>query len=221
MTHQIPPPWPGNPEPTARPVATTMTPAALAVAVEKQEAGLSIIFNTETNPIDPMEPARFKSFGPMTRDEALMKHSELQKQLASLKSDELELRAGVAKILLRDPMAPPVKEGINNIPLGEGWIAKVGVKKNYTLISRDEKKDKLTAVDDVMDAMAKIGNEGSFIADRIFKFTVDISTGEYHKLEEAAKTSADSKKLLDLVNTVLEIKDATPTLEIKEPKAKK
>lgn len=193
-------------------------PETNAPQMPPPDNGLAVIFNTADRPIDPQNPTRFASIGPVTRDDILMKHSQVQGELAALKEKELLYRTASALILTT---FSDKKEGVVNVELGQGYVAKVGLKRNYNLISRDEKINKLDAVDNVIDEMAKVGNEGSFIAERMFKWSVDISTGEYHKLEEAAKTSADAKKLLDLVNNVLEIKDATPTLEIKAPKDKK
>lgn len=214
MTHQVPPPWPGVAAPAFPVTNVHQEPQTAAQAGEK----LAVVWNTADRPIDPNEPMRFASIGPVTQDDILLKHSQVQQELAALKERELLYRTASALILTHDSTK---KEGMVNVEIGNGYVAKVGLKKNYTLLSRDEKVSKLDAIDGVIEAMEQVGNEGGFIADRMFKWSVDISTGEYHKLEENALTSADAKKLLDLVNTVLEIKDATPTLEIKEPKASK
>lgn len=204
-------PWPA-------PAPAFTTPPAWPATNAPQQAPANAIFNTPENPIDPNQPERFRSLGPLTRDGALMKHAALQKELAKIKEQELELRTAVAMILLRDPAAPPKKDGVNNIPLGNGYVAKVGVKVNYNLRSYDEKTEVVDAVDGIASRMAQISNEGGFIADRLFKWSVDISVSEYKKLEADAETQPLHNRMLALVNLVLEKKEGTPTLEIKAPK---
>lgn len=153
---------------------------------------------------------------PQDRDGVLMLWQQTKERITELQADEMELRKLCVKQL-----APAPKEGVNNVDLGGGYVAKATVKYNYNLKAPPGKKDVVEAVDDVIDRFTLLDNEGSFIAERLFKWKVEMSVAEYRKLVEEAATSATKAALLKELNTVLEIKEAAPTLEIKEPKAKK
>lgn len=152
---------------------------------------------------------------PLNNDGVLMLWQASQKALVDAKDDEMELRKLNVALRFVKP-----DEGTNRVELGGGMDLKTVIKFNRTLVSPDPKKDVVNAVDDVIDAMAIADNEGSFIADQLFKWSVDISKTEYDALEVEASTSVTKKKLLDLVNTVLIVKDAAPTLEIVKAKKK-
>lgn len=150
------------------------------------------------------------------RDGLLLLWQKVKEQIAVAVADEMELRKLSVSTLIPKPV-----EGTNNVPLGNGFVAKAVVKFNYSLKAPEGVADTVTAVDNTIDAFRRISNEGVFIADRLFKWTVDISLTEYRLLVEKAKTDATAAKLLAELNKVLEIKPAAPTLEIKEPKVKK
>ena len=134
----------------------------------------------------------------LSRDELLLRWAELKTELEKAKTLEMELR----KFIVKHEFSS-VKEGINNIELGNGYKLKATLKYNYVI---DNNK-----IDNALDELAKINNEGSFIAERIVKWKADLVLKEYRELE------SQYKKIID---EVLTIKDAAPTLEIVEPKAK-
>ena len=134
----------------------------------------------------------------MSRDELLLRWAELKTELEKAKTLEMELRKFIVKREFSS-----VKEGINNIELGNGYKLKATLKYNYVI---DNNK-----IDSALDELAKINNEGSFIAERIVKWKADLVLKEYRELEP------QYKKIID---EVLTIKDAAPTLEIVEPKSK-
>ena len=134
----------------------------------------------------------------MSRDELLLRWAELKTELEKAKALEMELR----KFIVKHEFSS-VKEGVNNIELGNGYKLKATLKYNYVI---DNNK-----IDSALDKLAKINNEGSFIAERIVKWKADLVLKEYRELEP------QYKKIID---EVLTIKDAAPTLEIIEPKAK-
>lgn len=153
-----------------------------------------------------------------TLDELLLEWDASKKALEVAKETEMELR----KKCVAKGYGTNAPEGTNNIELGNGYVLKAVIKYNYKLVAPPEFKGTLLkAIDETMDRMSAISNEGSFIADRIFKYTVDLSKTEYNALVEEASNSPIKQKLLAEVNKVLEIKEAAPTLEIKEPKKKK
>lgn len=151
-----------------------------------------------------------------TLDEVLMKWEASKTALATAKETEMSLRKLAVSLGFSEP-----NEGTNTLELGNGYELKAVVKYNYKLKSPDA-RDTVQAVDDTIDAFIRIApNEGSFIAERLFKWKVDLSLSEYRNLVEEAALSKTKKQLLDELNKVLEIGDAAPTLEIKEPKGKR
>lgn len=155
---------------------------------------------------------------PITLDEALMKWDAAKKALEVAKETEMEAR----KLAFALGFGADAKEGTNTRELGNGYELK-GVKKlNYKLKApADYSGDTVDAVDDCIERFGRISNEGEFIAERLFKFSVDMSVSEYRKLVEEAEYSAPKKAMLAELNKILEITEGAPTLEIKEPKAKK
>ena len=158
------------------------------------------------------------------RDRLLLEWQQAQAVLAAAKETEMSLR----KACVEAGFGENVKEGMNNLDLGEGYTLKAGVKFNYKLKAPEGYDGTaVDAVDDAIEAFGRISNEGAFIAGRLFKFTVDMSISEYRdlcekaKFEEVAKYNGPYTKMLAELNKVLDISEAAPSLEIKAPKAKK
>lgn len=158
----------------------------------------------------PSEPAKpFNPWDNMTRDELLMKHQKLKADLEKAKEAEMEFRKYLVKRVFPDAI-----EGTNTLELGNGYSAKAVVKYNYNL---DPDLDK---VDAALNRIAKMGNEGAFIAERLVKWSASFLLTEYRKLQEPDATEIQ-KAIKKEIDGVLTITDAAPTFEIKEPKAKK
>lgn len=104
-------------------------------------------------------------------------------------------------------------DGTENFELGNGYKLKGVASINYTLDHKPVEGGGDTALEKALDAIDKIGNEGSFIGERLVKWKPELSVSEYKSL------AADSpiKKAIDAVLTT---KPGSPTLEIIEPKAK-
>jgi len=156
---------------------------------------------------------------PMPTLEAVLAEWEKAKlALAEAKELEMEMRKKAFAL----GFGADAKEGTNAIPLANGYELK-GVKKlNYKLKAPvGFTGDTVDAIDETIDKFRHISNEGGFIADRIFKWSVDMSIAEYRKLVEESEYEAPKKRMLEELNKVLEISEASPTLEIKAPKAKK
>lgn len=146
----------------------------------------------------------------LSRDELLMLWNNKKKELSILKEQELELRKYIVSRAFPNP-----NEGMNTLELGEGYQLKAAVKYNYNL--EDNKK-----VEDGLNRIEKIGNNGSFIADRLVSWTPNFLLTEYRVLQtEAKEGSQEAKQILAIVNDFLIITEAAPTLDIKEPKGKK
>lgn len=150
---------------------------------------------------------------PLDKDGMLMLHKHAKDMFDHYKELEMEYRKVCASILVPEPQK---NEGMNNVDLGNGYTAKVGIKFNYKL-DTDNKK-----IWNTLDAIAKIGNKGAFIADRLVSWSPKFLVTDYREIvEEAAAGAPEAKKILDLINSIMTIEDAAPTLEIKEPKQKK
>ena len=148
---------------------------------------------------------------PLNQDGMLMRWDDMKKQLEFYKNKEMEYRKVCVSIL-----TPTKPEGTTNVALGSDYTAKVVNKYNYKLKENDK-------VNNALDKIAKVGNQGAFIAERLVSWTPNFLKTEYTTLqEEAEKGSQDAKAILEIVNSeMLVITDAAPSLEIKPPKAKK
>lgn len=130
---------------------------------------------------------------------------------ASAKELEMDKRKAVVAAFFPEG----ADEGTNNIDIGGGYGLKYVRKYNYKL------GPTVDEVDDLLDSIRALGNEGTFIADRLVKWTPEMSLSEYRALS-AAETSSDlTKKIKGLVDKALTITDASPELETIEPKAAK
>mgnify|MGYP001611599576 CR=1 FL=1 len=146
----------------------------------------------------------------LDEDQLLMLWAEKKKAIEVAKNEEMELRKHIV-----DRAFPDKHEGTNTKDLGEGYQLKAGVKFNYRLADND-------TVEKTLDRIAKIGNSGPFIADRLVSWKPNFLLTEYRALqEEAEKGSIDAKAILKEITVMLTIDDAAPTLEIKAPKASK
>lgn len=151
---------------------------------------------------------------PLDQDGLLMLHKKYKEWLDFYKEAEMELRKLTVSVLVPNPT--PANEGVNTVPLGNGYDAKVTLKFNYKLSDDNEQ------IENVLDEIAAIGNEGTFIAERIVTWKADFHVTEYRSLmEQAEKNNPMAIAILAKVNTILTITDAAPTLAIKEPKSKK
>jgi hypothetical protein len=170
-------------------------------------------WSANTIPATQPTPEQMKSLNPwdaMSQDELLLLHMDLKKAIEDAKEKELELRKYIVKRAF-----PKASEGMNTQELGNGYQLKAQVKYNYTLAENK-------TVEECLDKIAALGNEGTFIADRLVSWKPSFLLTEYRELiklsNEGSKFAND---VLVIVNQMLTISEATPTLEIKEPKVKK
>lgn len=158
-------------------------------------------------------PAEWPSLNPwdsMNEDALLLLWSDKKAAIEKAKAEEMDLRKYIVKREFPKP-----NEGTNTKELGQGYQLKAGIKYNYKLADND-------TVEDCLSKISALGNQGAFIADRLVSWTPNFLLTEYRQLqEEAEKGSGFAKQALDEVNKMLTITEAAPTLEIKEPKAKK
>ena len=138
------------------------------------------------------------------RDAKILAWEAAVKALAAAKDAEAALRKEVlAEAFAFDPEA--LREGTETFEIGNGYKLKAVFKISRNLNNENE------AVDKVLSKIEKTGPEGVFIAERLVKWTPDLSLTEYKKLPEKFK------KLFDEVVTS---KEAIPSLELVAPKSK-
>lgn len=135
------------------------------------------------------------------RDKAILEWLESVKTLAAAKQDEVSRRNAIVAMCFPNPT-----EGTNNLVLGNGYTLKCVVKYNYTM-DKDNAK-----VEAALEAIERLGDEGKFLADRIVRWTPELSVTEYRELGTKYKAEIDK---------VLTIKPGQSSLELAEPKAKK
>jgi len=155
-----------------------------------------------------------------TLDDVLMQWQTAKEALETAKAAEMNLR----KLVVELGFGETKHEGTNTKALGQGYALKAVVKYNYSLVIPTNADADATLVDEVnkvVDNMTTISNEGSFLAKDLFKWTVGLVDAEYKKIVTEAKHNELYKKILAEVNKVVLIKEGAPTVEIKEPKAKK
>lgn len=155
----------------------------------------------------PSNPTPSNPWDALSNDEILLLWQQKKEAIETAKNEEMELRKYVVKREFPKP-----DEGMNNKDLGNGFTLKAGIKYNYNLASND-------VVEDCLNHIAKLGNEGPFIADRLVGWTPSFKLTEYRLLCEARdKGEQHAINILKYVETMLTITEAAPTLEIKEPK---
>lgn len=143
------------------------------------------------------------------RDFILQEWNNLKERLKVLKEQELEMRTYIVNRAF-----PEKHSGVNTLELGNGYQLKAKVAFHYNLADND-------TVEKTLDKIAKIGNEGAFIAERLVSWKASFLLTEYNALLEAAKSSEVAQQILATIGEMLTITDAAPTLEVKEPKVKK
>lgn len=159
----------------------------------------AVVNPTPTNPLDAM-----------SEDQLLMLWQQKKDAIETAKSEEMDLRKYIVS------RAFPVKqEGMNNRDLGNGYTLKAGIKYNYNLADND-------TVEATLDKLSKLGNAGSAISDRLVSWKPNFLLGEYRQLQEdKTKGSKFADDALNVINEMLTIVEAAPTLEIKAPTGKK
>lgn len=132
----------------------------------------------------------------MTLDEMLLEQQKAAKLAKQYSERDKELRGMIYSMAFAG-----LEDGkTHNQPLGNGYKLKGKRPISYKL-SGD--------VDAALEAIAAIGNEGSFIADRLVKWTPSLSLTEYNGLSD------DMRKLIDPCVTTT---PGLPVIEVVEPK---
>lgn len=151
---------------------------------------------------------------PCNKDGLLQLWQRDEAELKKYKDTEMELR----KICAAWLVPVPEKKGINNVDLGNGWTAKVGIKINYKFDATNDE------IQDAQEQIEKCGNEGPFLADRLVKWTATLSVTEYEKLLQDCKDMPNHEhlnKIKEIMQSIIVTDNGAPTLSIHAPKGKK
>lgn len=136
------------------------------------------------------------------RDALIADWQQKANQAAALKEAELIARNKLVAFLFEDTTD---KAGTENIDIGQGYKLKLTFAQNLSVPTADNAK----AVREVIEQLNSKGDDGKFIAERLFKWKPEISKSEY-------KTLAPSMRRI--VDKVVTTKAAQPTVEIVAPK---
>lgn len=147
------------------------------------------------------------------RDRILAAWEASKLTLEKAKEDEMNLRKEFVKFAFDNEKL----SGTERIELNNGYQAKAVKKLNFKFVSHDENVKVVDAVDKSLTQIEQLGGEAPFIADRLVKWTADLSIGEYNKLTE----SETGRKIKAIIDNVIETTEGAPTLEIVPPKGSK
>lgn len=137
------------------------------------------------------------------RDALIVDWQDKARRAAALKEEELIARNKVVAFLFEETTD---KKGTENIDLGSGYKLKLTFAQNHSVPSANGGE----AVKAVMAQLTALGDDGKFIADRLFRWKPELAKTEYENLAPSMKR---------IVNKVVTTKAAQPTLEIVAPKA--
>ena len=152
-------------------------------------------------------PTPSNPYDSMNEDQLLLEWQKKKDAIEVAKTEEMDLRKYIVKREFPKP-----EEGTNKKDLGNGYQLKAVVKYNYSLADND-------TVESCLEKISNLGNNGAFIADRLVSWSPSFKLVEYRELiEEKNKGSKFAADALNIINEMLTIKEAAPTLEIVEPK---
>lgn len=142
------------------------------------------------------------------RDRLLVDWQAKKAALDTAKEAELEARK-LSVMFMHDPAKSGSTE---NVELGGGYKAKMKVPVRYGFIQNDAGRVDKARIEKALSKIEKTGEAGELIAERLVKWTPELSLTEYKQL---------SDKFRSIIDDVIITTEGTPTLEIVEPKAKK
>ena len=161
------------------------------------------ITNKETGEVKNYTEAEFVA----ERDRLLLTWEESKKALEVAKEKEMEQRKAVVAFAFD----PNKESGTERIELGNGYQAKAVKKVSYSFIKTEGGKLNKAAIDNALSKIEKTGPAGELIAERLVKWTPDLSLTEYKQLDE---------KFKKIIDEVIVTSEGAPTLEIIAPKSK-
>lgn len=162
------------------------------------------VTNPETGEVKNYSEAEYVA----ERDRLLVDWQNKKAALEVAKEAEMDARK-LAVMFMHDPSKSGTTE---NVELGGGYKATMKVPVRYGFIQNAEGKTDKARIEKALSKIEKTGQAGELIAERLVKWTPELSLTEYKQLPD------NFRKIID---DVIVTSEGTPTLEIKEPKAKK
>jgi len=163
------------------------------------------ITNKETGEVKNYTDAEFEA----ERTRLLVEWEAQKAALEVAKEKEMTARKAVVDFAFD----PNKTSGTERIELANGYQAKAVKKINYGFVKDAEGKLNKRAIDKALERIEKIGGPvGELIAERLVKWTPDLSLTEYKQLDE---------KFKKIIDEVIVTSEGAPTLEIIAPKAPK
>lgn len=157
----------------------------------------TIVEKLQSFPLNQFVDVECETLQTISNDNLLATWYDSQSQLKRLKDEEMELRKEVVARFFD----PEDKEGTKRYDLPDGFKLKVVKKQNYKLLNDKGQLD--AALETLKD---------DTLAELLVKWTPTLSVTTYKALTPTIQA---------VLNGTLEITDASPTLEIEEPKTKK
>ncbi len=142
------------------------------------------------------------------RDRILLCWETAKKQLEVAKEIEMDLR----KQFVDFAFDQNKEKGTERIELDNGYEAKAVKKINYGFVKTEDGKLNKDAIEKALQKIERAGPVGELIADRLVKWTPDLSMTEYNQLDP---------KFKKIIDEVIVTTEGSPTLEIIAPKAAK
>jgi hypothetical protein len=148
------------------------------------------------------------------RDRILAAWEKAKVDLEKAKADEMDRRKEFVKFAFDNEKL----SGTERIPLSNGYEAKAVKKLNFKFVSDVEGVEALDALDAALTEIENVGPEGKFVAERLVRWSADLSLTEYKLLEKGGEFGVKVKSIID---RVIETTEGAPTLEIIPPKDKR
>lgn len=162
------------------------------------------VTNPETGEVRNFSEAEYIA----ERDRLLIDWQNKGAALAAAKEQEMTARK-LAVMFMHDPSKTGTTE---NVELGNGYKAKMKVPVRYGFIQNSEGRTDKKRIEKALGWIESDGEAGELVADRLIKWTPELSLTEYKQLPDRFKK---------IIDEVIVTSEGTPTLEIVEPKAKK
>lgn len=162
---------------------------------------------TAAKPLSAETQSALGHFG--TGDAVLKEWHKSVAALQAAKDYESRLRAVVVELNF-----PMLNEGTNRFTLPDGSAVKAAVSYRYDISNKDAKAEK--AIDD----MTAISQQAGFIADRLIKWTPELSIKEYRLLnpDNPSAQTDEQKAILKLLAPILTITPGSPQVTLEAPK---
>lgn len=144
----------------------------------------------------------------IVRDRLLTAWDADKAALETAKANEMEMR----KIFVAFASDQNKTSGTENVDLGNGYAAKIVKKENYGFVKDESGKIDKRLIDSALDHIEENVDGGRIIAERLVKWTPDLSLTEYKQLPPEAKA---------IIDKVIVVTSGAPTLEIKAPAGSK